>query len=90
MQHGTPCIVSNLSAIPEVCGEAVIYCDPFSLDSIEADLLKVLSVRIDGSRMRRQLAAVSDRQQSEMHDLTKVICEDSPEPSQEQIKLHAI
>lgn len=31
---GCPCIVSNVTSIPEVCNNSVIYCDPFSIEDI--------------------------------------------------------
>lgn len=34
MACGTPVITSNCSAMPEVAGDAAVYCDPFSVDSI--------------------------------------------------------
>jgi hypothetical protein len=53
-------------------------------------LLEVLSDRIDNSRMRRQLSVVSARQQQEMHNLIRIICEESPALSHEQTKLFAL
>ena len=31
---GCPCIVSNLTSIPEICNKSVVYCDPFSIEDI--------------------------------------------------------
>lgn len=31
---GCPCIVSNLTSIPEICNNSVVYCDPFSIEDI--------------------------------------------------------
>jgi len=35
MAAKTPVIVSNSSSLPEVCADAAIYCDPYSVDSIK-------------------------------------------------------
>ncbi|WP_299713022.1 glycosyltransferase family 1 protein [uncultured Tenacibaculum sp.] len=35
---GCPCIVSNKSSLPEVYGDSVIYCDPYSVDAIKEKL----------------------------------------------------
>ncbi|KKS95344.1 MAG: A-glycosyltransferase, glycosyltransferase family 4 protein [Microgenomates group bacterium GW2011_GWC1_43_13] len=40
---GCPVVASGTSSIPEVCGEAVIYINPKSSDSIREAILKVLS-----------------------------------------------
>lgn len=34
MSRGIPCIVSNIASLPEVCGEAVVYVDPYKLNEI--------------------------------------------------------
>jgi glycosyltransferase involved in cell wall biosynthesis len=41
MASGCPVVASNAASIPEVCGDAVIYCDPLSVDDI-ADKIKLV------------------------------------------------
>ncbi len=41
MRCGTAVIASNTSSLPEVCGEAGYYVDPFSIDSIAEGLQKI-------------------------------------------------
>ena len=36
---GTPCIVSNVASLPEVCGNAVLYIDPLSSEDIKNKIL---------------------------------------------------
>jgi glycosyltransferase involved in cell wall biosynthesis len=36
---GTPCIVSNVASLPEVCGNAVLYIDPLSSQDIKNKIL---------------------------------------------------
>ena len=38
-----PCIVSNVSSLPEIYGDSVIYCDPNSIDDIKAKVLYVFN-----------------------------------------------
>jgi glycosyltransferase involved in cell wall biosynthesis len=42
MACGTPAIVSNVSSLPEVCGEAACYIDPGSVEAIHAALLTLI------------------------------------------------
>ena len=42
MQCGTPVIASRISAIPEVCGNAVQYFDPKDIDDMSTQISKVL------------------------------------------------
>ncbi len=41
MASGCPVVASHAASIPEVCGEAAIYCDPLSVDDI-ADKIKLV------------------------------------------------
>jgi glycosyltransferase involved in cell wall biosynthesis len=45
MQEGCPVVAAQTSALPEVCGNAVLYCDPGNPDDI-AD--KIVALREDG------------------------------------------
>ena len=42
MACGTPVITSNISSMPEVCGDAAIYVDPFSVEDITQKMKMVL------------------------------------------------
>ena len=42
MACGTPVICSNSSSLPEVGGNAVVYCDPYSIEDIENKIELVL------------------------------------------------
>ena len=41
--HGTPCITSNISSLPEVGGSLCDYVDPFSIESISEGILRLAS-----------------------------------------------
>jgi len=53
MSCNTPVIASNTSSIPEVGGNAVIYIDPFSVDSISEAMIKLHG----NSELRKNLIA---------------------------------
>ncbi|WP_394186713.1 glycosyltransferase family 4 protein [Metabacillus halosaccharovorans] len=52
MACGCPVIVSNTSSLPEVCGTAALYCDPYNIEDIGAKM-KVL---IQNEDLRAELA----------------------------------
>jgi hypothetical protein len=58
MAHGCPVVVSNVSSLPEVCGDAAEYVDPTDVQSIANGMLKLLT---DGD-LRKQLVAKGLRQ----------------------------
>lgn len=43
MKCGTPILAGDKTSIPEVAGEAALYCDPFSVDSIYSGLKQLIS-----------------------------------------------
>lgn len=43
MSVGCPCIVSSVASIPEVCGDAVLYFDPYSKDSMSEATKQILT-----------------------------------------------
>ena len=53
MSCNIPVIASNTSSIPEVGGNAVIYIDPFSVDSISEAMIKLHG----NSELRKNLIA---------------------------------
>jgi glycosyltransferase involved in cell wall biosynthesis len=53
MASGTPVVTSNISALPEVAGEAAVLVDPYDTASIADGLTRVLS----DPALRRDLAA---------------------------------
>ncbi len=43
MRMGTPVLASDVSSLPEVCGDAALYCDPEKIDSIQAGIERFIS-----------------------------------------------
>lgn len=42
MAHGCPVIVSNVASLPEVCGDAALYCDPHSSADIAEKIMRLM------------------------------------------------
>ncbi|SFT89405.1 Glycosyltransferase involved in cell wall bisynthesis [Lishizhenia tianjinensis] len=41
MQSGVPCLAANATSLPEVGGDAVLYCDPYDVISIKEGLIRL-------------------------------------------------
>jgi glycosyltransferase involved in cell wall biosynthesis len=54
MQCGCPVISSQLSSLPEVCGDAAEYFDPLNIDNMAESILRVASDSILQSAMRER------------------------------------
>jgi glycosyltransferase involved in cell wall biosynthesis len=44
MACGCPVVTSNITSLPEVCADAAIYCDPYSVISIQNAMEKVMNM----------------------------------------------
>ncbi|MDA0972441.1 MAG: glycosyltransferase family 1 protein [Bacteroidetes bacterium] len=60
MHVDVPVLTSKVSAMPEVGGDAVVYCDPFSVESIRDGILEIMNDKrrgelIEKSRIQRTL-----------------------------------
>jgi glycosyltransferase involved in cell wall biosynthesis len=70
MSVGVPCLVSDCTSIPEVCGDAAFYCNPLDVDSIVVGLGNLLLHKPDVQKLRAQAALVKARQN---HDLAVLV-----------------
>ena len=53
MKCGTPILAGNKTALPEVAGDAALYCDPFNV----SDIAKKLSLISNNDSLRAELSA---------------------------------
>ncbi|AOI95401.1 glycosyltransferase family 4 protein [Burkholderia sp. LA-2-3-30-S1-D2] len=51
MRYGCPAVVGQSAALPEVCADAALYCDPYSQDDIAQKLRSLL----DSAELRAEL-----------------------------------
>ncbi|MBX9742872.1 MAG: glycoside hydrolase family 99-like domain-containing protein [Chthoniobacterales bacterium] len=73
MKYGVPSIASNISSIPEVCGNAVIYCDPYSISSIKESIIKMLRCSISKEAIQEQYDSIQARQKQGVDELVNII-----------------
>jgi len=63
MASGCPVLASNSTAIPEVCGDAVLYCDPLSIESIRDGMTRLA----EDKALRHDLAKKGKTQAAQYH-----------------------
>ena len=74
MRHGTQCICSSSTSIPEVCGDAALYFNPYDIESIEITILEALDpqcIAIMKKRINTHFQEITTRQ---VEDLQKLTC----------------
>ncbi len=74
MEHGTPSVVADNAAVPEVCGTAAVGCDPFDLASIVDAIRTVLVAPPTAAELRAQRARVAARQAADLARLVELVC----------------
>lgn len=74
MRHGTPSVVSNVTSIPEVVGDAAELFSPFYPADLYRALRKVLDHRDEySSRMSRRWKELQARQEMQLRELVEEI-----------------
>lgn len=51
---GVPVVVSNTSSLPEVVGDAGLYCDPYSVESIKDGISNILKDKVLKNKLSRK------------------------------------
>jgi GT2 family glycosyltransferase/glycosyltransferase involved in cell wall biosynthesis len=74
MAYGTPSVVADNTAISQVCGTAVVTCDPFDVTAVAAAIRTVLEAPPPPSTLRGQLATVAARQKADLARLVAILC----------------
>lgn len=74
MSLGIPSVVSNRCSIPEVCGAAASYCDPFDIGSVASAIRSLLSESLDAGRLKAHAATIKRRQNEDLHKLSQLVC----------------
>ncbi len=73
MSYNVPSIVSAVSAIPEICGEAAIYCDPYDVSSIKEAIVKSLKNPPSREVLANRYAFITTRQINDLNKLVEII-----------------
>lgn len=67
MKCGVPVVAANATSLPEVAGDAAVYCDPFNVDDITRAMRTLVN---DGALRERLIAAGLERAQRYTWDRT--------------------
>lgn len=76
MKYGTPVISSPFTSIPEICGDAVLYANPYDIHEIANRILQLEdkdTYRLYSYNGKKQYYSVFERQNKDLAELCKVI-----------------
>jgi glycosyltransferase involved in cell wall biosynthesis len=68
MSCGAPILTTNTTAMPETCGSAALYFDPFSV----SDLLEKMTILMSNDLLRNQYKQLSIKQSLTIDDYREV------------------
>lgn len=75
MRYGVPVITSGIASIPEVCGEAALYFNPYSIQEIANRIIQIENPSLRDEYQKRSLARYSMILDKQKRDL-KLLIED--------------
>lgn len=76
MKHATPVLASPFTSIPEVCGDAAIYFNPFAIEEIMARIIQISDPDVHetySARASARFKEVTDRQNRDLDGLIDFI-----------------
>ena len=78
MKYGVPVITSTFGAISEICGDSVLYTNPYSIDEIAIRLLELENQDIYKEYKKRSISRfelINKKQMKDLEDLVSFILE---------------
>ena len=73
MRYGVPVAASGTTSVPEVCGNAVLYFDPYSVSEIKNRMIQLLDSNIYVTYVSRALARYAEVHKRQEEDLEKAV-----------------
>jgi len=79
MKYGTPVIASAISSVPEICGDAVLYFNPYSINEIKGRILQVVDNNDCQSKLKERglehYKNIKNKQNTMLDQLVEIILE---------------
>lgn len=73
MKYGTTCVISGVCSLPEVCGDAVYYVNPYDVDEIAGRILNAAAIKINEDKVIAQFQKIYERQKEDLNRLCELI-----------------
>ena len=73
MKYGKTCVVSGICSIPEICGCAAYYVNPFDIHEISTRILYALDNPIDPNLAISQYNKILEKEQEDLMGLCRFI-----------------
>ena len=73
MRYGTPVVASNMTSIPEICGDAAVYIDPYSIDDIMDKIVYIMDDKVYDELKRKSYDRYLEIHKKQENDLERLV-----------------
>ena len=73
MKYGKTCVVSGVCSLPELCGDAVYYINPYDIREMGARILHAVYEKKDIDMVMNQYKKVYNKQEKDLRNLCNFI-----------------
>lgn len=73
MKYGKTCIVSGVCSLPEVCGDAALFCNPYDVEEIQNRILNATENKLSEEKVRFRYEKIRKKQVSDLDDLCEYL-----------------
>lgn len=75
MKYGRTCVVSGICSLPEVCGDAAYYVNPYDIDEMATRILTAINEKKSEETVMKQFQKIYARQKADLDMLCRFIIE---------------
>lgn len=69
MKYGKTCIVSGVCSVPEICGDAVYYVNPYDVNEIQNRILMASEKKISLEKINNRYRFISEKQNADLRNV---------------------
>lgn len=73
MKYGKTCVISAVSSLPEIYGEAVYYCNPYDIEEMQTRILQAVDNKIPEDIICSVCKRISEKQKKDLEALCQLI-----------------
>lgn len=73
MNYGTTCIVSAVCSLPEICGDAVYYVNPYDIPEIANRILHAMDSKLPKNAVEKQVEKINRKQKEDLHKISEFL-----------------
>ena len=73
MKYGKTCVVSGVCSLPEVCGDAVYYCNPYDISEIQNRILMASEHKINKELIGLHIRGIVEKQNKDLDGMCECL-----------------